>query len=597
MSDHQTVPGFHALNVPSSLCKTLSQFDIVTPTPIQAGSIPVALEGRDLIGIAQTGTGKTLAFALPMAALLGKREMGLVIAPTRELAEQIANTYKTLGVKAVLIVGGASMNNQVRELKNHPRVIVATPGRLIDHLDRRTVRLNNCSMVVLDEADRMFDMGFSKPIKRILDTTPPARQTMLFSATMPQEIEDLATQYQVNPERIQIAPQGTRTELVDQELVYLAFEEKKDALNDLLHENDGTVLVFARTKHGARKLAKSIRNDGHTANEIHANRTLAQRREALSGFKNGKYRVLVATDIAARGIDVKEIAMVVNYDVPENPEDYVHRIGRTGRAGSKGRAVTFALTAQDKVMRQIEKLMGEAIPISNRSTSVPRSRKTSAPASPKNPFRENRFKKNPTERSERSERTERPKREDRPERNDRRDNRDSRSRQDNNDRRSNWKDRDQRNDYRDDRRPDRNRDRNPDRNPDRNRDRRSDWSDRRDQNDRPRKSRFEERINDLNQDRFQDRKEDRPKGSFNKRHDNRPDRRNDNRRNDDRRNDDRRHDNRRSDDRNQDRPNGNRKSSGTGWRERSTPQSDSRPQGNKKHRGWSGKPKKRKLKR
>ena len=333
------------------------------------------MDGHDLIGIAQTGTGKTLAFALPILERLEKGRTALVIAPTRELAQQIAETFKKLDTQTALIVGGAPMNRQVAELRRRPAVIIATPGRLLDHMNQNTVSLDRVSIAVLDEGDRMLDMGFAPAIKKIMDVTPKSRQTLLFSATMPDEIADLAANYLRSPKRVEVAPSGTASELVEQELIFLEHEEKQPILKELLAENGGTVLVFARTRHGARKLAKAVRLDGHTAAELHADRTLAQRRQALQGFKTGEYRVLVATDIAARGIDVKDISLVINYDVPENPEDYVHRIGRTGRAGSEGRAITFAIPQQSRDVEDIERLLGNMLPLSDRSTAQRRPRR------------------------------------------------------------------------------------------------------------------------------------------------------------------------------------------------------------------------------
>lgn len=349
--------GFHSLGLTSSLLSLLDRLGFVTPTPIQSAAIPVALTGRDIIGIAQTGTGKTLAFGLPMAVRLQKGEFGLVLAPTRELAIQIEETLHKLQVKTALLIGGAPMGKQVAQLRAMPRVIVATPGRLIDHMTQRTVDLRRTSIVVLDEADRMLDMGFAPAIRRILEATPNTRQTMLFSATMPDEAAKLSQDYLRKPERIEVARPGTPVELIEQELMVVHKEDKPQMLGTVLRENTGTILVFARTRHGARKIAKSIRTLGHSAVEIHSDRTLAQRKEALHGFKIGTYRVLVATDIAARGIDVKDISLVLNYDLPENPEDYLHRIGRTGRAGAKGRAITFATPDQHKDVRDVEKLL------------------------------------------------------------------------------------------------------------------------------------------------------------------------------------------------------------------------------------------------
>lgn len=363
--------GFSALNVPVELCNLLKRIHITEPTPIQEKSIPIALSGKDLIGIAQTGTGKTLAFGLPMICRMQPKEVGLILAPTRELAQQIAETFDKLNVRAALVIGGASMGNQIRELRNLPRVIVATPGRLIDHLNQGTVRLNDVSIVVLDEADRMLDMGFTPAINRILACAPDERQTLLFSATMPREIAELAQNYMQSPVRVETDQAGSAPDLVDQELRYIGFSEKHTVLAEILSENQGSVLVFSRTRHGARKLTKSLRDEGHHAAEIHADRTLAQRREALSGFKSGYYRILVATDIAARGIDVKDISLVVNFDLPDQAEDYLHRIGRTGRAGAKGKSISLALTSQSKLVREIERLMGARIDVSPRSSEKP----------------------------------------------------------------------------------------------------------------------------------------------------------------------------------------------------------------------------------
>jgi len=247
-------------------------------------------------------------------------------------------------------------------------VIVATPGRLVDHLNQRTLTLNRVAVVVLDEGDRMLDMGFAPAIKRILDSTPTDRQTMLFSATMPREIAELAQQYLRDPVRIEVQPAGTMIETVEHELVMVQHEYKPAMLKSLLSEHEGTVLVFTKTRHGARKLAKVVRAFGHSAAELHSDRTLAQRRDALHGFKTGLFRVLVATDIAARGIDVKDIEVVINYDLPQNPEDYVHRIGRTGRAGASGRAITLATPEQHRDVRDIEKLLRSELPMSPHST-------------------------------------------------------------------------------------------------------------------------------------------------------------------------------------------------------------------------------------
>lgn len=373
--------GFSALQIDPALLAHLDRHHIFTPTPIQAKAIPPALKGEDLIGIAQTGTGKTLAFALPILMRLKPNETALVLAPTRELAQQIAESFQKLHARTVLVVGGAGMYRQVEQLSRGCQVIVATPGRLLDHIRQRTVRLGKIRMVVLDEADRMLDMGFAPDIHRILDQTPVSRQTMLFSATMPEGIRDIANRHLKNPKTIELEPCPVHKELIEHEMIFVAHEEKPQHLAEILNENDGSVIVFARTRHGARKLATKVRENGHSAAEIHSDRTMLQRRTALEGFKKGTYRVLVATDIASRGIDVKDIALVVNYDVPESPEDYVHRTGRTGRAGRPGKAITLALAEQAKSMKGIEKLIGAEIPVSEKSTATPKRQAPSGPRS------------------------------------------------------------------------------------------------------------------------------------------------------------------------------------------------------------------------
>lgn len=361
-------PTFADLGVAPGLVRQLNEAGIVNPTPIQAAAIPIAVTGRDLIGIAQTGTGKTLAFALPMVTRFKEDDRGVVLAPTRELAEQIAVGLQKIGLHPALLIGGAPMGRQISQLRGRCNLIVATPGRLMDHVMQGTVGLGGVSTVVLDEADRMLDMGFAPIIKRLLDLTPETRQTLLFSATMPKEIEELALSHMRNPARVEIAPQGTASELVEQEIAYVGHDDKRGVLEQLLLDEKGPALVFTRTRHGARKLAVIVREMGHHAGELHSDRTLAQRQSAMEGFRTGYHRVLVATDIAARGIDVKSIALIVNWDVPEHAEDYVHRIGRTGRAGQTGRAVTLVLREQAREVRDIEKLLDAQIPISDLST-------------------------------------------------------------------------------------------------------------------------------------------------------------------------------------------------------------------------------------
>lgn len=364
----QAVASFDNLGIAPKLLAILEKHRFLQPTPIQYQAIPAALSGKDVVGIAQTGTGKTLAFGLPMIQRLGQqRGQGLVLVPTRELAlqvdEQLRSLGHSVGLKTAVIIGGASAQQQRERLRLHPHIIIATPGRLVDHLQQKNITLNQVTVLVLDEADRMFDIGFAPQIKRIIALLPTARQTMLFSATMPPAVATLAGQYMKLPLRLEVAPSGTAAAGVAQEVFIVSREAKAQLLDKILADYHGSVLLFSRTKHGAKKIAAAVRHLGHTATEIHSNRSLAQRRAALDGFKRGTYRVLVATDIAARGIDVVGISLVINYDLPDNSEDYVHRIGRTGRAGSAGKAISFVAPEERGEIRNIEKLIRKTIPI------------------------------------------------------------------------------------------------------------------------------------------------------------------------------------------------------------------------------------------
>jgi ATP-dependent RNA helicase RhlE len=375
-SEETPVSGFLGLGIAPKLLEALARNNYVTPTPIQKQSIPVAIEGKDMVGIAQTGTGKTLAFGIPMIQRIARMGgKGLALLPTRELALQVEEQFQKIGrgagLRTAILIGGAAMGPQIAAIRNKPHIIIATPGRLIDHMEQKIVKLDDVSVLVLDEADRMLDMGFLPQINRILREIPKTHQTMLFSATMPREIVEIAQRFMTSPTRIEIATSGTLAENVDQELYVVRKEHKVRLLEKLLEEHKGSVLVFTRTKFGARRLAHEVVRMGHPAADIHSDRSLAQRREALDGFKSGKYRVLVATDIAARGIDVTGIEMVVNFDVPENPEDYVHRIGRTGRAGMSGIAVTFAMPDQGSEVRDIERLIRKVLEISPMPTDLP----------------------------------------------------------------------------------------------------------------------------------------------------------------------------------------------------------------------------------
>lgn len=359
---------FDNLGINQGLLTILKQHNYTVPTPIQHQAIPIALEGRDVIGIAQTGTGKTLAFGLPLIQkIIQQKGQGLVLVPTRELALQVDETLskigRSLGLRTTVVIGGASAHAQAQALRRFPHIVIATPGRLVDHLEQKNFSTSQIKVVVLDEADRMFDVGFAPQIKRILKLVPPVRQIMLFSATMPKAVVEVAAQFMRTPLPIEVAPQGTTATKVEQEVFVVSKELKMRLLEKFLNETAGTILVFSRTKHGAKKITRVIRDMGHSVAEIHSNRSLSQRRQALSGFKSGVYRILVATDIAARGIDVKNIALVINYDLPDNPEDYVHRIGRTGRAGGIGKAISFAAPEEKQDIKSIERLIRKTLPI------------------------------------------------------------------------------------------------------------------------------------------------------------------------------------------------------------------------------------------
>ncbi len=361
---------FAGLGIAPTILDALLAAGFKKPTSIQHKVIPFANEGKDVIGIAQTGTGKTLAFGIPLLGQILKNptKKGLVILPTRELALQVDESLRKIsrsfGIKTAVLIGGTGMYPQIKAIRDNPHIIIGTPGRINDHLERRTLNLGNVGVLVLDEADRMLDMGFAEQVKRILQTVPKERQTMLFSATMPEDIARIASHHMKLPLRIEIARAGTTAKNIDQELFVVKKDQKFQLLRKILEEYKGSVLIFLRIKFNAKKICDDLRRIGIPAAEIHSNRSLGQRKEALEGFKTGRYRVLVATDIASRGIDVRGIELVINFDLPENSEDYVHRIGRTGRAGMSGKAISFALPDQGKKVREIERLTRVFLPIS-----------------------------------------------------------------------------------------------------------------------------------------------------------------------------------------------------------------------------------------
>lgn len=344
-----------------------------TPTPIQAETIDAALAGHDVIGTAQTGTGKTAAFIIPIVERLrsapgtDRRGSALILAPTRELAEQTYQWALRLGcgLRAALVVGGVAYGPQINALRGRPSIIVATPGRLVDHLDRGTLSLQDLRILVLDEADRMLDMGFKPQLDRImraLPKAPTARQTLLFSATLPPDLGTLARMHLRNPVRVDVDRLAQPPRRATQDVYLVDHTDKTPLLLSLVEQNAGTMLVFTRTKHRTDRVARTLRNAGHAVQRLHADRSQSQRREALEGFRGGRYRILVATDIAARGIDVADIQRVINYDLPHTVEDYVHRVGRTARAGADGHATSFAAPEERGQLHAIERHIGRPLP-------------------------------------------------------------------------------------------------------------------------------------------------------------------------------------------------------------------------------------------
>lgn len=341
--------------LPQELQDALKQQNITEPTPIQAQAIEPALAGRDVLGTAQTGTGKTYAFLLPLVTRMmdAPENNALILSPTRELAQQTYDALKLLkghdkAFNFALVIGGDNIQRQFTALEKNPRIVVATPGRVIDHMTRRTIDLTHTRYIVLDETDRMLDMGFRDDIRRIVNALPEGRQTLMFSATMPPEITELAAQFLKDPVRVKIGSVTSTIDLVSQEIVCLGIREKLPQLIHELNTRQGSVLVFVRTKHGAERLAKQLKMYGVKVNALHGDLRQSRRTQVLNAFREGSLRVMIATDVAARGIDVPHIAHVINYDLPQQPEDYIHRIGRTGRAGSVGCAVSFIAGDEEK---------------------------------------------------------------------------------------------------------------------------------------------------------------------------------------------------------------------------------------------------------
>ena len=367
---------FEMMGLPAKLVARLGKMGITEPTPIQARAIPHALQGRDVMGLAQTGTGKTAAFGLPLVAAMlefGKKPekytvRGLVLAPTRELAGQIAQHLRAYcedtPLKVGVVVGGQSINAQIARLERGTDLLVATPGRLIDLLDRRALSLGETQYLVLDEADQMLDLGFIHALRKIAPLLPEDRQSMLFSATMPKHMGELAQAYLTNPVRVEVSPPGKVADKINQSLHFIEQAAKSHALIEMLNENErGLALVFSRTKHGAERLKKQLEAAGINAGSIHGNKSQGQRERAIKAFRAGELDVMVATDVAARGIDIPGITHVYNYDLPNVAENYVHRIGRTARAGRAGTAIAFCSPAEMSELRAIQKAMKLDIPV------------------------------------------------------------------------------------------------------------------------------------------------------------------------------------------------------------------------------------------
>ena len=369
---------FEMMGLPETLLKRLTKLGLTNPTPIQSRAIPHGLDGRDVMGLAQTGTGKTLAFGLPLVTQMlqyGKKPdrysvRGLVLAPTRELANQICQSLRDLvdgtHLKIGFVVGGQSINAQMQRLERGTDLLVATPGRLIDLMDRRALSLDDCAFLVLDEADQMLDLGFIHALRKIAAMLPDERQTMLFSATMPKQMNEIANSYLKNPVRVEVSPPGKVADKITQCVHFIAKAEKTALLKELLDTHrEERALVFGRTKHGCEKLMKTLDKAGFSAISIHGNKSQGQRDRALAAFKAGTVKVLVATDVAARGLDIPDVKHVYNYDLPNVPDAYVHRIGRTARAGKDGSAVAFCAPDEMGELKAIQKVMKMEIPVAS----------------------------------------------------------------------------------------------------------------------------------------------------------------------------------------------------------------------------------------
>lgn len=368
---------FEMMGLSPKLVARLEELGMTEPTPIQGRAIPLALEGEDVMGLAQTGTGKTAAFGLPLVEMLtGKPKpapqsvRGLVLAPTRELAKQISDHLRDYvhgsAMKITLVVGGASINPQIKRLERGTDILVATPGRLMDLMDRRALSLAETKFLVLDEADQMLDLGFIHALRKIAAMLPSERQTMLFSATMPKQMSEIAEAYLTNPKRVQVNPPGKAADKIDQSIHFIAKAEKNKLLAELLGAHrDERAVVFGRTKHGMERLAKMLDRDGFSVVAVHGNKSQGQRERAISAFRSGQAMILVATDVAARGLDIPDVKHVYNYELPNVAENYVHRIGRTARAGKDGKAIALCAPDEMGLLKDIQKVMKATIPVAS----------------------------------------------------------------------------------------------------------------------------------------------------------------------------------------------------------------------------------------
>ncbi len=337
---------FSELGLPNALVEALARMKITVPTPVQAATIPIAMQGLDLLASAQTGTGKTVAYSIPLLIKLTESPQGcaLILTPTRELAVQVQNTLNQIlgkagSLRTVLLIGGTSMSKQFSELKRRPRIIVGTPGRIYDHLQRKSLVLNETRFLIIDEADRMLDMGFGIQLDNIAEYLPKTRQTLMFSATLPPNIDKLSKKYLQNPQRVSIGSTDQPVAKIKQEIIHTHSGEKFELLLKQLNEREGSIIVFVKTKRGADKLSRELKNQGHSSDSIHGDLSQNRRDRVIQGFRSRRSRIMVATDVAARGLDIPHVMHVINYNLPECPEDYIHRIGRTGRAGAEGNAL------------------------------------------------------------------------------------------------------------------------------------------------------------------------------------------------------------------------------------------------------------------